>query len=62
MVAVMPLHLGALPRDLLNAVVVSAVQLLQLVMKVISFIGKFLIDILNVCNLLIILQIGAIEI
>ena len=62
MVAVMPLHLGALPRDLLNTVVVSAVQLLQLVMKVISFIGKFLIDILNVSNLLIILQIGAIEI
>ena len=56
-VAVMTLHLGALSRDLLYAIIISAVQLLQLVMKIVSFISEFLINTLNIGNLVIILQI-----
>ena len=53
----MTLHLGALSRDLLYAIIISAVQLLQLVMKIVSLISEFLIDTLNIGNLVIILQI-----
>lgn len=62
MVAVVTGHLRTLTADILHAVVVSAVKILQFALQVITFVDKFLCDAPYVLNLGSIMQSCSIEI
>ena len=62
MVAVMTLHLGALTGNLIDAVVIGAVKLCELVVEIVSLSGQFVIDVLNVVDLRIVLKGGTVQI
>ena len=61
-VAIMALHLGALTGDLIYAVVIGAVKLLEFVVKVISFSCQLFIDKSNVVDLSVISDSGTVQI
>ena len=61
-VAVMTLHLGALTGNLIDAVVIGAVKLCELVVEIVSLSGQFVIDVLNVIDLRIVLKGGTVQI